>query len=129
MVQDVQEKNLRELSSMSDALTKILKPSDKPIAYYKIFTDITDCVKAALLLSQALYWSGRSQLEDGWFWKSMIEWEEETGLTRFELQSARKKLVAKGFMEETRKGVRPGADMHYRLNINAIRAEIEKQRN
>ena len=58
----------------------------------------------------------------------MNEWECETGLSRFELQNARKKLVAKGILEETRKGVRPGADMHYRLNFNVIRSEIDKQK-
>jgi len=109
-------------------ITDPLSSDDKPIAYYKAFAEITGSVKAALLLSQALYWSTRSRLKNGWFWKSMSEWTDETGLTLNELQGARKKLVAKGFMEETRKGVRPGADMHYRLNLDAIRASILNKR-
>lgn len=107
-------------------ITNLLRESDKPIAYYKIFAEITGCVKAALLLSQALYWSPRSSLKNGWFWKSMLEWEEETGLSRFEIQSARRKLVKLGFMEETRKGVRPGAQMHYRVDFQAIQSAINK---
>ncbi|MFK5914970.1 MAG: hypothetical protein QM484_11395 [Woeseiaceae bacterium] len=100
----------------------------KPIAYYKTFADITGCVNSGLLLSQCLYWTPRSSLKDGWFWKSMSAWEEELGLTRYQLQSARKKLVKKGFMEESRKGKRPGADMHYKLNVDVIYAAIIEQK-
>ena len=108
--------------------TDLLSSDDRPIAYYQAFAEITGCVKAALLLSQALYWSTRSSLKDGWFWKSMNEWKAETGLTRYELQGARKKLVEKGFIQETRKGKRPGADMHYKLNLDVIQSEIIKTR-
>ena len=113
---------------MADEVIALFGPNERPIAYYKIFADITGCVNAALFLSQGLYWTGKSRLDDGWFWKSMNEWEAETGLSRYQLQNARKKLVAKGLLEETRKGVRPGADMHYKLNFDAIRLEIDKQR-
>ena len=105
----------------------LLNSDDRPIAYYKIFSDITGCVKSALLLSQAIYWTPRATLPDGWFWKSMEEWEGETGLSRYELQGARKRLVELGFLEETRKRRRPGANMHYRLNLSAIHAELTKR--
>ncbi|RLW64710.1 MAG: hypothetical protein B6D73_10785 [gamma proteobacterium symbiont of Stewartia floridana] len=105
---------------------ELLGEEYRPIAYYKVFADLAGCVKAALLLSQALYWSPRSALEGGWFWKSMKEWEEETGLTRYELQGARKKLVALGFMDETRKGRRPGTDMHYRVNVQVIQDALRE---
>jgi hypothetical protein len=68
-------------------LTQIL---DRPIAYHRVFVTLTGSVKAAIMLSQALYWQPRAKQKDGWWYKSAEEWEEETGLTRHEQQTARK---------------------------------------
>jgi hypothetical protein len=49
-------------------------------------------VKGALMLSQAFYWSKRCG-EDGWFYKTNDEWQEEIGLTPDEQRSARSSLA------------------------------------
>lgn len=52
---------------------------------------ITMCggdVTAALLLNQILYWSDRATLPDGWFYKSYREWEEELGLSAYQVKRA-----------------------------------------
>lgn len=80
----------------------------RPIAFQRIFTGLS-CdgkkigVTGALMLSQACYWSVKTV--DGWFWKTADEWEEETGLTRREQETARKKLVSLGIMAEEKRGV------------------------
>jgi hypothetical protein len=93
-----------------DALDNIL---DKPIAFNPSFKKITGSTNAALLLSQAFYWTKRASLPDGWFWKTRDEWMEETGLTEAELDGAREKCRATGVMEEKLKGV--PATLHYRV--------------
>lgn len=63
---------------------------DRPIAYHRVFVTLTGSVKAAILLSQAVYWQKRAKQKDGWWYKTTEEWEEETGLTRREQETARR---------------------------------------
>ena len=42
--------------------------------------------KAAILLSQILYWSDRTQDPDGWFYKSYTDWRAETGLSEAQIR-------------------------------------------
>lgn len=62
---------------------------DRPIAYHRVFVTLTGSVKAAILLSQAMYWQKRAKQADGWWYKTAEEWQEETGLTRHEQDTAR----------------------------------------
>ena len=78
---------------------------DRPIAYHRVFVDVTGSVTAAVMLSQAVYWSKRTKDGDGWFWKTQAEWTEETGLSRSEQETARKRLVECGVWEEERRGI------------------------
>jgi DnaD/phage-associated family protein len=94
-----------------DALDNIL---DRPIAFNPSFKKITGSTNAALLLSQAFYWTKRTNDKEGWFYKTREEWVEETGLTLEELDGARAKCKASGVMEEKLKGV--PATVHYRVN-------------
>src|SRR3990172_2452629 len=63
---------------------------DRPIAYHRVFVTLTGSVKAAILLSQAMYWQKRARQVDGWWYKTAEEWQEETGLTRHEQDTARR---------------------------------------
>lgn len=93
-----------------DALDNLL---DRPIAFNPSFKKITGSTNAALLLSQAFYWTKRTTNIDGWFYKTRDEWMEETALTEEELDTARAKCRAVGVMEEKLKGV--PATLHYRI--------------
>lgn len=78
-----------------------MKPSSllsRPIAFHRVFVTILGDVDSALFLSQALYWSRRS--EGGWFYKSREEWADETSLGRSAQESSRKKLKAISLLEE-----------------------------
>lgn len=87
---------------------------DRPIAFNPAFKKITGSTVAALMLSQAWYWSKRTSDEDGWFYKTQAEWEDETGLTRTEYETARRKLKDLGVMEEDLRGV--PATLYYRID-------------
>jgi hypothetical protein len=78
------------------------------------FIRLTNNLNAALLLSQALYWSQRTYYPGGWFWKSQKEWTQETSLTRGETERARKLLREKGFLEEKQEV--PGGPLFFRIN-------------
>src|SRR3569832_937281 len=63
------------------------------IAFHRRLVDLTENVKAALLLSQTIYWTrhGRDIAKTGgWFVKTTEQWEMETGLSAKEQGRARK---------------------------------------
>jgi len=91
---------------------------DRPIAFNPAFKKITGSTVAALMLSQAWYWSKRTSDENGWFFKIGTEWEDETGLSRSEQETARKILKSLGLMEEELRGV--PARLYYRVEKEEI---------
>jgi hypothetical protein len=79
--------------------------SDHTIAFQPAYARLTGSIVAGLFLSQAMYWTSRvPEGRGGWFYKSQAEWQEETCLTRTEQETARKKLIALGILEEKRAG-------------------------
>ena len=91
---------------------------DRPIAFQRVFVKVTGSITGALLLSQAVYWQKRTKGEDGWWWKTQEEWEAETGMTRRELEGARKDCIEAGILEYQRKGL--PAKGFYRVNVAAL---------
>ena len=91
---------------------------DRPIAYHRILAEVAGSVGGGVFLSQALYWSKRTTLPDGWFYKTAEQWWEETYLTRREQETIRKRLVALKVLEEQKRGV--PAKLHFRLNVNVL---------
>jgi hypothetical protein len=87
---------------ISETFKDLLGLLDAPIAFHRVFVKLASGVTAGLLLSQAYYWSKNKTAKQrgGWFYKSHTEWEEETGLTRREQETARKHLCEKGLLEE-----------------------------
>lgn len=99
-------------------MSSLLQLIDRPIAFQRSFVRLGVGVTGALLLSQMIYWHNRT---DGqWFYKTQAELEEETGLSRYEQESARKKLHAIGVLEEVKKGI--PAKLYYRVNSEVLQA-------
>ena len=88
---------------------------DRPIAFHRVFVSLTGSITAAVMLSQALYWHTRSK---GEWWKTQEEWFEECGLSRSELESARKKLISIGVLSHERKGL--PARSFYRVHVEKL---------
>jgi hypothetical protein len=91
---------------------------DRPIAFQRAFISIGAGVTGALMLSQAVYWSNRTNDNNGWFYKTQAQWEDEIGLTRYEQEGARKKLKALGILEEVKRGV--PCKTFYRVNFSVL---------
>lgn len=98
---------------------------DRPIAFQRAFVTLGVGITGALMLSQAIYWSNRTDDKDGWFYKTMEELEADMGMTRSDQESARKKLVTVGALPEMKKGV--PCRLFYRVNIDAIRTNLSAE--
>jgi hypothetical protein len=102
---------------------------DRPIAYHRCFVSLTGSVTAAVLLSQAVYWSKRTGAgQDGWFWKTVDEWEEETGLSRYEQETARKILgrITPQFWDEDKRGI--PRRLWFRLDLELLEQCLQNLR-
>jgi len=91
---------------------------DRPIAFQRGFVSLGCGITGALMLSQAVYWSKRTSDPDGWFYKTAKEWEEETGLTRCEQETARARLNNIGVLQEKKQGV--PCKLYYRVDFKAL---------
>jgi len=90
---------------------------DRPVAYHPDFAKAIGSVQAALFLSQLLYWSDKGD-NDGWIYKTQKEFYEETGLSRREQETARRKLKELGILEEKYQGI--PRKLYYRVNMDRL---------
>lgn len=104
-----------EYSELVNVIKAVLR---RPIAYHRVFAELAGKTSAGVMLSQAWYWSHRTDDDDGWFYKTRDDWFDETGMTRTEQETARKRLLERGLLEEKLAGM-PGK-MHYRVNVERI---------
>src|SRR4051794_20263400 len=104
------------LGEYERALRSVLTTS--PVAYHATIGKALQSATAGVFLCQLLYWQPRGHDPDGWIWKTREEIYEETALTRYEQEGARKLLTAKGVLEEVRRGV--PARMHFRVNFGRL---------
>ena len=88
-------------------LTVIWPLLGRHIAFHRRLVDLTSSVKAALLLSQSIYWTrhGRDIARNGgWFHKTTEQWAIETGLSPKEQASARGVLRNLALLDDQRIG-------------------------
>ena len=78
--------------------------------------------RGALLLSQCVYWSDKSKIPDGWFYKTDAEWKEELGLTRGGLDTALKENEK--YIETKIARVGPTPKSHYRVKLDLLVSDI-----
>lgn len=78
----------------------------RPVAYWPRLAHLVGGVKAAIMLSQILYWEGDAiAKERGWVLKSVEEFDTETGLTELEQKTARRILMNDGLIKAKLCGV------------------------
>ena len=94
------------------------------IAVYKSLIELTGKIKTAVFLSQILYWTRvgtNISSNDGWFFKSIEQMYQETGLTKREQQRCKEYLLETGLIETKREG------MNNKLFIRVVIGELAKQ--
>lgn len=109
------------MSSQNNIVNKLLKSfSQRPIAYQKIYTQITGSITAGLLLSQIFYWW--YAVGEREFYKTDREFADELGMGPKELKTAKGKLKKLKLISTTRKGV--PCKTFYRLEKSALLSKI-----
>lgn len=79
----------------------------------------------AVMIGQAMYWQNIAKKSGKqWFYVTADEWFDQTGLTKEQQITARKKMVAFDFWQEELKG--NPAKMHYRVDVKCLLFLIEK---
>ena len=91
------------------------------ITIYRAFVEFTGSLEAAIMLSQLLYWTPRSERR-GWIAKSDKEFQEELSLTRYAIRTARKALQDMGIIQTKLKRFKGAPTIHYKVNLE----ELEK---
>ena len=100
----------------------------RPIAFHRRLVDLTDNVKAALLLSQSIYWTRRGRdiaEKGGWFHKTTEQWAWETGLSPKEQSNARDALKVLALVDERRMGL--PARLHFRVNMERLASRLAER--
>jgi hypothetical protein len=95
----------------------------------RIYIDICDgSHRAALFLSQSVYWSDRGDYPDGWFYKSYSEWKKEIGLGQHAVETAYDKCRELGLMDSKIEVLRGNPNTKwYRANVGMLAALIESR--
>ncbi len=99
-------------------LSDFLSDIGRPVAYYPKLAHEVGGVKAAVFLCQLIYWHGKQADADGWMFKSVEEWEDETGLTYWEQRGVRRELKKAGLLQEKHRRVEHV--VYYRLNLEML---------
>lgn len=96
---------------MSRAIRELFK---RTIAYHPLIAKAFGSVKLAILWSQIDYWSDKTTHPGGWIYKNRKDLFDETGLSRKELETARRDATKLGVMESKRMG--QPCTVHFRIN-------------
>ena len=102
----------------------LLDVFDTPVTFHRCLVPVAGGVHAALLLSQAIWTTQSLDTEaNGWFLKSQEQWAGETGLSRWEQETARRALRQAGLLEERRVGM--PARLWFRVCASAVWAAMQ----
>ena len=78
--------------------------------------------RAAAVLNECVFWSGKYADEDGWFYKSYPQWRRELGIPQHGIERVIKFLSP--LVE--RKVVAEGMPVYYRANMPAVYAAVKE---
>jgi len=100
------------------------------VRYYPALSKTVGGAASALMISQLLYWVNNEKMteklkaQDGWFYISASDMEEQTGLSKCEQVTARNKLLELGVIETKLTGRVPMV-MHYKVNTEKLEEIIQ----
>lgn len=100
---------------MKDLKLLLKALSEKPIAYHRVYSEITGGLTTGVMLSQLVYWD---MTMGGEFYKTNEDFQSELGMSEWEFKQAKKKLIEKTLIETKRKGV--PAKTFYNVNTDRV---------
>ena len=99
---------------------KRMSGQDNIITIPKIYIEFTGDLTTAALLNQIVFYSDKGKRQDGFFYKSYKDWENETGLTKRQVSYSIKKLKELGFVETKLKKANGAPTIHYKLDYDKM---------
>ena len=95
----------------------------------RVYIDLMGSIEGGLLLSQMIYWSDRSKRDDGYFFKSYDEWNQETSLSKHKVAGLVNKMKDAGFLETQVMKAYGSPTVHYRISFSDFRKWLVKEFN
>ena len=107
------------IEPMAISAELLLDVFDIPVSFHRCLVPVAGGVTPALMLSQAIWTTQTLEpTEDSWFLRSQEQWSQETGLTRWEQETARRALRQVGLLENRLVGM--PAKLWFRVSPHAI---------
>ena len=119
------------LTTPADAMPSLWRRlvGQRYIPFYPALAQLTQSLKAALMLGQAMAWTRHyarhAPERDGWFWQTTGEWQTLTGLSRHEQSSARTVLRRLGVLQEHARGM--PRRTWFRVDLDALAVSLGRQ--
>ena len=98
--------------------TEFLQTLGPGSVYYPSLAKLFHSVNAAIFVAQLIYWTPRAHDPDGWVYKSVEEWTDETALSYREQRQVRKHLVRLRVLEEHYD--RESHRLYFRINAKIL---------
>lgn len=91
----------------------------------KLYVEYMGSLDGGIFLQQLIFWSDKSSREDGFFYKTYKEWQEEVCLSEYNVRKHTKKLTEKGFLKTALKKANGSPTLHYKFDMNRFLKELE----
>ena len=101
-----------------------LQTLGRPIAYWPVISMALGYNGCGIFISQFLFWEGKQQDPEGWIHKTQTELTQETGLSRHEQETARKKLRELNIITEELRGV--PARLYFKFDWDRLNAVLSE---
>jgi len=114
------------MSAQSDyfELIKQISGQKNVITVPRLFVKITGELNQAVLLSQCIYWSDRTNRTDGFFYKTADEFSDELGISPRQVRYAAERLEEAGFITMEIHRANGSPTTHYRVNLDTVTTSI-----
>lgn len=106
-------------------LIKAISGQANVLTIPRVYIQFTKSHRAALMLSQCVYWSDRTRDHEEWFYKSYHEWHDELGLNQHAIETCVKTLTDGGWLETKLDKVGIRSTRFYRPNLEKIAEAIQ----
>lgn len=93
-----------------------LSGSGNILAVPRMFCEMTGSLESGVLLSQIVYWADKGSDPDGWFYKSYVEWHQDSFLSEYQVRKGVRAFEKAGLLETKLKKVQGSPTLHYRIN-------------
>lgn len=98
-------------------LQELLK---RPIAFHPVLSRAFGGINEAILWQQLHYWKDKGKRKDGFIYKTKEKIEEETTLSSYQQDRARKKLQELGVLETKLIKANGAPTLHYKVHIGMV---------